>query len=208
MLRRGRVIGGGKAATCASHSGAYSSPSCLIRLGEREVGSAAGSEIDHWGHRGALAAREWRCRRERHGGTPFSVIALRRDGAAILGILRIETIGAERRWDTIPDEFSVFFPKQNAVLARYGPPGGRCTRTSSPLQCGGRRGRTRRCRHGAWQDVRKLCAARAGMGVSMRKFNGEVVKNDGTELCSEKLPIEIPCCGASFRQTTGLVRAL
>ena len=129
----GAQLGGARWPTVFHHSGAYSSPSCLIRLGERGGGSAAGSEINHWDHRGAPAAREWRCRRERHGGTPFSVIALRRDGAAILGILRIETIGAERRWDTIPDRFSVFFPKQNAVLARYGPPGGRCTRTSSPL---------------------------------------------------------------------------
>ena len=44
-------------------------------------------------------------------------------------------------------------------------------------------GRTRRCRRGAWSDVQKSAAraTRAGMGVSMKKFNGEVAQDDSTD---------------------------
>ena len=54
-----------------------------------------------------------------------------------------------------------------------------------------------RCLAGLLKSVER--AARAGMGVSKRKFNREVVHNDGTELCAKKSSVEIPGCGDNSR---------
>ena len=45
-----------------------------------------------------------------------------------------------------------------------------------------------RCLAGRSKSVAR--AARAGMGVSMRKFNGEVVQDDSTDLCAKKVSTE------------------